>query len=369
MNPEVLDVNRSLRAIVARLRDGQESDGSFRTLRRFTGAVESYVKPTEFREWHDFGSCPFATANIAMHLRDVDLPGVAEVREKACLSLAASMENGVARYVPGNTKPIDFPTDVDDTCLSAAALQANGLCSACNIEMVLDNQVGDGNIYTWLVPRWRHLRHPRNIAWLVRDYQEWKTRFSSYGLPHSHVKHMLREYAQASEPGIAANVLLFLRVTPQTTPMLAAMIKRIEADDAILGYYANPIAVYFHIARLYHSGVEAVGSLKSRIIAYLNGMQDADGAIDGPFNTALGALIYMYFGDWDRPELESAVRYLASHRMHQAGWEPFHYCNDLDGVFVDGGPELTAVFYLEALYRYHLVRDERALAKVGGGAR
>jgi hypothetical protein len=38
--------------------------------------------------------------------------------------------------------------------------------------------------------------------------------------------------------------------------------------------------------------------------------------------------------------------------MHENGWLPLAACNDRDGVFDDGGAELTATYYLEALVRY-----------------
>ncbi|HYH23102.1 MAG TPA: hypothetical protein VD995_31195 [Azospirillum sp.] len=40
------------------------------------------------------------------------------------------------------------------------------------------------------------------------------------------------------------------------------------------------------------------------------------------------------------------------HPGHPGAWVPLHYCNDLDGVFVDGGAGLTAAFYLDAFDRY-----------------
>ena len=44
----------------------------------------------------------------------------------------------------------------------------------------------------------------------------------------------------------------------------------------------------------------------------------------------------MYFDEWDAETLSNAVRYVASHTMHERGWLPVHCCNDLEGVFVDG---------------------------------
>jgi hypothetical protein len=40
--------------------------------------------------------------------------------------------------------------------------------------------------------------------------------------------------------------------------------------------------------------------------------------------------------------------------MHETGWKPFHYYNDTAGIFEDGGPEMTATLFLEALYRYRI---------------
>jgi hypothetical protein len=346
-------VSERISALVTFLDRSQRPDGTFPTLRRFIGPTPGYVTPSEFPDWHNFGTCVFATASIAYHLAEIDLPGLPEIRLKACESLVSTFENGVIRYVPGNAKPIDFPPDIDDTCLVAAALRANGLSPAVNRSMLLANTDGRGTPYTWLVPRWRHLGSPANFVWLWRDRREWMNRMIGYGKTPEQMKPMLREYAEAAESGIAANVLLYLGVSSATRPILATLIRRISDRSFLLQYYADPVSTYFNVARLFRSGVSEVAQLRAPVLEYLSNIQTAEGEISGPFPTALGALAFMYFEAWDSPHLESAIRYLANHEMQESGWQPTSACNDLEHrIFDDGGAELTAAMFLEALYRY-----------------
>lgn len=349
-------IDGQIAAIVDYLARSQGADGAFPTYRAFPGPAPSYVGATAFDGWYSFGECPFCTANIVYHLTGIDLPGVAGIIEKGCAALARGMENGVARYVPAHAKAIDFPTDVDDTCLAAVALERNGIDSGANLAMVLENITPGGDILTWLVPRpaplYRRLRHRASRRWLRADKEVADAAMRSYGTPANIMALIDAEYRDSFEPGVAANVLLYCGVTPRSRPLLKRLIERIETEDMPPGYYASLIVAYFHVARLAVHDIAQLDRVKKKILDYCSALQQPDGMIDTPFHTALAALSYMYFGAWDRPQLARAVDYVARHPMHREGWLPLHYCNDLHGVFIDGGAELTAALYMEVLYRW-----------------
>ncbi len=340
--------------IVEYLAAAQREDGDFRILRFFLSEVGSYTTPTEFQGWHDRGRCPYAVACILLHLHHIDLPGVAEIKRRGCEFLARGLENGVLRYLLAPCeRTIDFPPDVDDTCLAAIPLSKNAYPVSINVDMVLDNTNRHGDFYTWLIPRWKHLRHPRNLLWLVRDYRK-NLRSMRRSLPPDQLAAARRDYRTRTEPAIAANVLLSLGRTGRTRKPLARLLARVLDGDIPLEYYKNVMVLYFHLARLYDAGFVEVEMCRETIIDHIRRTQTESGLVEQELFTAMAALSLMYFRDWENSLLLKALACLASHPMHQEGWRPVHYCNDTAEVFLDGGPELTAALFLDALYRYRL---------------
>jgi hypothetical protein len=338
--------------IIDYLRVRQRPDGEFPTVRRFTSEVGSYVTPSEFPGWHRFGACPFCTANILYHLAWLDVPGTMTIRDRAAACLERGLEDGVARYVPSSSKPISFPADIDDTCLAVVALRRHGARPRWNRRMVLANRDRDDNLLTWLIPRPRHLLHPRNYLWLRRDARIWLDGMRRRGRPAAAIERVLHEYRDSAEPGIAANVLLATGVSSRTRRFLRVLVDRVARGDMPLQYYSNLLAAYLHVARLHAAGVSGLSRLAPMIAEYIGDRQSPTGEVEHPFNTALAALTLMYFDRWQDAALHRAAEYIAAHPMHAGEWLPFHYCNDRDDVFVDGGAELTATFYLEVLFRY-----------------
>jgi hypothetical protein len=137
-------------------------------------------------------------------------------------------------------------------------------------------------------------------------------------------------------------VLLLLGESKSTRKHIDRLIEAVRSNELHLDYYTI-LPAYFHVARLYHHGVKRVGVLQHQIISH-----------EQELFTAVASLIFMYFGDWENGALKRALRYLVSHPMHESGWKPFHYYNDTAGVFEDGGAEMTATLFLEALYRYRI---------------
>ena len=339
-------------AIVDYLGRQQSENGEFRTLRSFLGEVGDYVTPTEFEGWYSFGTCSFLAASIVFHLDQIDLPGVAEIKRKGCEFLLKSLENGVVRYQPAYAKTIDIPPDVDDTSMVSSALQQNGRDPRTNVTMVLDNSSRAGDFYMWIVPRWGHLRHPRNLIWLVKDYLQCRKMMRKWATQEI-MDYTFREYLRSTDAGVAANVLLSLGESAKTRKHVDRLIEVVDGEGPPLDYY-GVLPLYFHVARLYHAGVKRVGALQRKIVAHLERLQTPDGRVEQEFLTAAAALTLIYFEKWDSERLERALRYLAFHPMHQSGWRPFHYYHDTAGVFEDGGAEMTATLFLEALYRYRV---------------
>lgn len=339
-------------AIVDYLKKQQSQDGEFRTLRFFCKEVGDYVQPTEYDDWYSFGKCSFLAATILFHLGQIHLKGLEEIKRRGCEFLLKGIENGVVRYQPSYHKTIDIPADLDDTCMVGSALRQNGYDGKTNVAMVTCNSNSKGDFYMWIVPRWKHLRHPANLIWLLKDYlQCWKMtrKWASREL----MEYMFREYRKSTDSGVAANVLLLLGESGKTRKHIDRLIEVVRSNELQLDYYTI-LPAYFHVARLYHQGVKRVGVLEHQITSYVETKQSEDGCVEQELLTAVAALIFIYFGNWESGALKRALRYLALHRMHESGWKPFHYYNDTAGVFEDGGAEMTATLFLEALYRYRV---------------
>jgi hypothetical protein len=335
--------------IVDFLRTSQRPDGEFPTLRFFHHEVGNYVQHTEYENWYYFGKCPFAAATIVHHLKDIQLPSVDETIRKACEFLKRGNENGVYRYVASYDKKIHFATDIDDSALSISALKESGYTTKENPEMIYANANRDGDLYTWLIPRWSHTGNLRNLLWLCKDFSRYYQASRKFGLEF---KPIWREYKEKSEPAIAANVLLYLGQNNRTQRWLERLIDRIQRNDTPVQYYQNLLVVYFHVARLYHRGILDVDILKEKIFEYISEKQDLDGRVINGLWTAASVLIYFYFHNSQSEVVKKAVQYLFLDKMHETGWVPLPYCNDTNDIFSDGSAELTATLYLEALYRY-----------------
>ncbi len=359
MSVALAELEEKAEGLVSYLESRLRKQGRFRTLRRFLGDVGSYARPTEYDGWYEFGDCPFAAASIAIHLPFLGDERLAELGRQVCEYLVPALENGIARYAMRRDGPIPFPADVEDTCLVGAALRANGFPVALNVNMIAANVDSRGRFYTWLVPRLRHLRHPRNFLWLCRDQRRCRALMKSYGTSRGRLSQMANEYRISREPAVAANVLLCPEVRGRCPAAVTALVEQVLDGDMPQQYYGSRLAAWFHLARLSAARVEPIGAIKAIAAKELALAQREDGSWGTPFQTAMGLLASMYLGIGSAESRERGVRNLLRLEWHEKGWVPFPYYNDLYDVFEDGSAELTAVLVLEALLRWRSSRGER----------
>jgi hypothetical protein len=347
---EELDVKIS--AIIQFLHQHQKADGEYEGLRYFAGEVESYVTKTEYENWWYFGKCPFFTATVLCHLEKIDHVLAIEIKKKGCDYLLKGLENGLVRYVAAYDRRIDFPTDIDDTALIFKVLNLNGYEISANNSILFNNANEDGDLFTWVVPRKNHLKDLRGFSWILKDYLTWNLNMLSYGTSIAKMRELWKEYQSGLDTSAAINFLLYTGVNQNTQKYLNTIFDRLENEGANLEYYDNLIVPYFHLARLYDSGADQVIRLKEKIVSYIKEKQRPDGEIDTPLFSAIACLTLIYFKCWDEPVFQKLIAYLMNHDMHETGWKPLHYCNQYPSTFLDGSAGTTAVFYLDALYRY-----------------
>jgi hypothetical protein len=345
-------LDEKIEAIVDYLCERQLADGCFPTLRTFDGETPDYASPSEFDDWYHWGSCLWIAAVIAYHLCSVNSPKLVAVREKLSDYLEGCTEFGLARYESAHLKPRDYPADVDDSSAVCIALRRNGREAPFNEDMVVNNVGATGMIHTWIVPHWRQFKNLQNGLWVVRDFLAVHLRAARYRWNPVVTIAIAWEYWRCAEQTVVSNVLLATGINKRTRSHLERLIHNVETDNLVLQYYDSPMAIYFGIARLYEADIEEVGVLREKVVKYITKQQDDSGEVESPLLTSVAALTLIYFECWEEPALDRAIQYLASHEMHDNGWKPFHIANDTWGLFNDGGAELTATFYLEALYRY-----------------
>ncbi len=356
---EKTSCNDKIEKIITYLQKSQLSNGSFRTLRKFTNTVGNYVTPSEFDEWYEFGMCTFSTANILYHLSNIDHPVVDVIKKKASEFLLNSIEGGVVRYVPAQYKEIDFPADIDCTCLAQAALKCNCFDHDFNLKMIINNADSEGNFFTWFVPRAKQINPLSNFIWLLKDYRKCKSKMKEYGFSLELRKKIHEEYKTSKEPAILANVLLGIGDEIDLKYSRRQLIDLLLSDNFTIQYYKSKLDVFFHTARLYKAGFSDLEIIASHALKYINNNQKNDGEVESPFHTAVAALILMYFNLLNTEEYRKSLSYCISNEMHEKGWKPFHYFNDLHGIFYDGSAEVTATLFLEAIYTQNKINEKQ----------
>ncbi len=337
-------------AILAALAGLQEDDGEFAAQRYFHGPSHGGVTPTAWPGWFRFGKCPFFTATIVYHLRDLPQPAASTLRERACDFLAGCFEGDLVRYVPARYQEVWFPLDVDDTCLVRKMLRDAGRPLPGDDARLLANRNRRGQFYTWFVPRPGMFRMPGHLARLCRDTALWLRRL--HRQDSRNAWRLVREYWSTQEPAVDANLLLYFGNDARITGLAARTVQALRRRQVDLEYYDSLLVPYFHAARAHRDGVEGLGELAGEFRTYLAGRAATGGPDGNAINAAMTALTLIYFDSWDAPELAEAMAMVHANPMHTTGWAPAAYANPVNRAFSDGSAALTAVLHADAIQQH-----------------
>jgi hypothetical protein len=336
--------------ILAYLQSIQLQDGEIPAVRRFADQPYPGISESEFPGWYHFGKCVFFTASVVYHLREIPGASSGDIRRRGCAFLLDLFEGSVIRYVPSRHQEIWFPADADDTVVVKAALALEGITPPGPDRMLLANRNWRGRFLTYFVPRFRHLIHPDDFGWLVRDLGQWGTRL--WKQDWRNALRLAREYWSTQEPAIDANALLYFRNDPRVRGLAGMVVRAMQQKDVTIEYYDSLIVPYFHAARAYGEGVEALEPLRKPFLELVRERRASQGTFGSGFEAAMIAVALMRFGWWDSPLLDDAVRQLLDDPMHETGWQPAPYANSPNFSFSDGAPGFTAALFADALHRY-----------------
>jgi hypothetical protein len=241
--------------------NSQEQNGEFKTYLYFPGKPEN--------GWIYAGPSVFITSTIAINLLDIPNTDAKQVCIKAAKYVKTQMESGgLWRFYPHNGLfKFNTPLDIDDTSLASYLLSKEGIVFPDNRSLLLHQVERRKNFQIWFLPRFKLLVKPSYWLRLVFDLRfSWPIFFPMRGRTNA----PLIAFSDF-EHAVNANVLLYLGKSQQTQSIINHMV-----EDLLFGskhnlyFYPNYLFVYYHVSRLYKSGIEDVANTRNMIENYLS---------------------------------------------------------------------------------------------------
>lgn len=316
--------------IINYLRESQKPNGEFESL-------ESYPEdhPEAQSGWRYTDPSPFIHANIIYSLMQIKQPQTRLMVEKGIAFIKSLQENKCFwRFWPHGGQTHNVPLDMDDTCLCSVILEKNGY-NLNNKKILLANQDERGTFNTWILPRRPFIKFPAFYWFLRKDLKKIRPILDS---------EMLDQHD--TEPGVAANVLLYLGKNPATFKSIGNIILQVKENEFPLQYYHDPLYTYFHISRAFFAGISSFIELKNVIIrSATDRLENSNSNI---FEKIISLLCILNFGEKDHFMISPTIDKILEFSKENE-WQSFAYFTSKDKNFRAGSPCLTASFALEAL--------------------
>ena len=316
----------------------QLPSGAFRLFRSTHPLLEENCEPDH---------SPFPVAQISYCLDFIKSEKVEEILHKAIRFLVSVMDNGgVWRYYcrPGTQY---VPPDVDDTACVSFLLKRHGISLPDNTGVMLGNRDSRGLFYTWILPRWTWAMHISYWRISLREVVNLRQLYYLYRFTECKPNDL--------DPGINANVLLYLGERPETLPIIRYLIQIIQEQDEETcdKWYASRFTLYYFLSRNYAAGIRAFGPVGDTIIARIKSYAHPDGTVGNHIlHTALAACALMEWKDHSIV-LDDAIQAILRAQGPGGRWQKFpFYFNGRAKQFTYGSEEITTGFCLEALARY-----------------
>ena len=298
----------------------------------------------------------FPTTQILHSLLATGFPEAEPIIRRGCKAILHEMDMGGRwrfwnRDARRDGRDLhDFsPADLDDMACASAILRECGIPFPDNKHLFLANRRSDGLFYTWFVPRFSSILHPRVWTSLLREatWQRllviWKVSEASY---------------DDVDGVVNANVLRYLGGGASSAPVIAWL------QDVILQgresecdkWYRDPYTFYYAVAQCIRAGVDGFPSIGPQVKARLLSMSREDGCIGhNPMHTALSLCVISSLSPDAIPDAQHGIEYLLSTQSSDGGWDsaPHFYGGPQKSVSW-GSRELTTGFCLEALSRYRM---------------
>lgn len=294
-----------------------------------------------------FESTPFGTALVVLCLQASSHPLGEQICDRACGFLLAEMEEHGAwrHWSRSHSHHTAIPLDVDDTACASLALSQRHQAFPANRRLLLANRDRSGRFYTWLTPR---------LGPIAREADFWRVVVPRLFKPMTSAMFWRQFDATPRDIDcvVNANVLRYLGEGPGTEAVSRYLVQTIERGGAVAcdRWYQSEIALYYAVAACIHNGNASLTHARRTIIARLDGMVNADGAIgSSALETAMAATTLWRCGG-DREIVRRASNWLAGKQGTTGGWPiaELYYSGPARAVAF-GSEELTTAFCLEAL--------------------
>lgn len=291
-------------------------------------------------------SSPFVTANLLYCLLEINNARLKPVLEKGCNYLLDSTEyGGYLRFWPKDSMQHPVPLDIDDTAVSSYILE--------KCEKPLDNKKAlmactnsNGYLYTWL--------QPTAVMWLTNPKAAASFAVGCLqGFPTRYLKHY---YYSDTEPGVAANALLYLKENADTRRTIDAIVEEVLAHNFNMKFYEDELVVYYHIARAYKHSVPAFAALKETITWRIQKRFENSISNVSELWRSMAANTLLDFRT-DIALSEKLIESVASSAMYPNKWQALPYFCSRDRNFLSGSPQYTAAVFVEASTK--LIRAKR----------
>ena len=296
----------------------------------------------------------FPTTQILHSLLATGSPEAEPIIRRGCKAILHEMDSGGRwrfwnRDARRDGRDLhDFsPADLDDMACASAILRQYEIPFPDNKHLFFANRRSDGLFYTWFVPRFSSILHPRVWTSLLREatWQRllviWKVTEASYN---------------DVDGVVNANVLRYLGNRVETRPVIKWLLEIIEDEKEAESdkWYRDPFTFYYAIAQCARSGVSAFNNIAPRACSRLLSFLRQDGCIgDNPLHTALALCAIADLCPDRLSETKLAIDYLLSTQASDGGWSSAPHFYGGPNKFVSwGASELTTGFCLEALCRY-----------------
>jgi hypothetical protein len=338
-----IDLEQALAQGIDFLCEMQLPSGGFRMFRSPHPLLEEECEPDH---------SPFPAAQISYCLNFSQSQKVVEILHKAIRFLTSTMDDGgVWRYYC-RPSPNYVPPDVDDTACVSFVLKQHGIALPDNTGVILGNRDSRGLFYTWVLPR---LRWTTDISYwriALRELVNLRKLYALYRFTECKPNDL--------DPGINANVLLYLGERPETRPVIRYLIQIIEEqlEDTCDKWYASRFTFYYFVSRTHAAGIRAFAAVGDPIVERIKSHARPDGVIgDHILHTALAACALMEWKDHSTL-LDNSIQAILRAQTPGGAWQKFpFYCNGRAKQFVYGSEELTTGICLEALARYRRMQS------------
>lgn len=289
-------------------------------------------------------SSPFATAMALRSLAAVPEARGSELAERM-LGFLAAEDQGKGLWGFWSSHSVQYgglPPDVDDTASALDVLRRFGRGVAAPRGTLLGNRDRQGRFFTFVVPRWGHLRRPSALRRLWRE-----RRFRAHRDPLYVATPATRDDVDAV---VNAHAVLWLGDGPATRRALDWLVDLVAAgrERGADKWYPLELSLYVALALLWEAGVARLAAAREQVLARLAARQPS---APPTLELALGLTSRLAFGA-PPTDLRAMLGELLALRSADGLWpRAILYCNGPACDVGWGSVELSTALALEALAR------------------